>query len=167
MRQGVRLPEAKTSNLHSAFESDGNGIGVVKIPLLSCQKFSITIRNFCRKYIWRFKYCDPILRIEVVLWQMPGSTNSHVRSHERKSKLCCEHQNLTGDVSEISLKITFFRYRKYGWPRISTIAIRILSDTFHCWRWQWWITNTFPFQCFYERSTVENWKSNPIPISQL
>ena len=46
MRQGVRLPEAKTSNLHSAFESDGNGIGVVKIPLFSCQKLSITIRNF-------------------------------------------------------------------------------------------------------------------------
>ena len=27
MRRGVRLPEARTSNLHSAFESDGNGIG--------------------------------------------------------------------------------------------------------------------------------------------
>ena len=61
----------------------------------------------------------------------------------------------------------FFRYRKYGWPRISTIAIRILFDTIHCWRWQWWITNTFPFQCFYERSSVETWKSNPIPVSQL
>ena len=30
MRRGVRLLEAKTSNLHSTFESDWNGIGVVK-----------------------------------------------------------------------------------------------------------------------------------------